>query len=102
MPVLLTLLPFFGKEYFSHTSEMILVLVSILIAIGIQTKDYRAHKNSWPLVLISISVIVFVFAFWGFDGSYETILSPFGSFIMAFSFILNWNLHRKHCSNHMH
>jgi uncharacterized membrane protein len=102
MPILLTVLPYLGEQYFSHTSEMILVIFSIFIAIGIQVKDYKSHKNRLPLILIASSSFVFIIAFWGFGGAYETILSPFGSFIMAFSFILNWNLHRKHCSNHVH
>jgi MerC mercury resistance protein len=102
MPVILTVLPFLGEKYFSHTSEMILVLISIIIAFGIQIKDFKAHKNPLPLVLIACASVIFILAFWSFSGDYETILSPVGSFIMAFSFILNWNLHRKHCSNHVH
>jgi MerC mercury resistance protein len=102
MPVLLTVLPFLGEKYFSHNSEMILVLLSIMIAIGIQVKDFKVHKNKWPLMLIATASLIFILAFWGFEAAYETVLSPFGSFIMAFSFILNWNLHRKHCSNHVH
>ncbi len=102
MPILLTALPYLGEHFLSHTAEITIVIFSIAIAASIQTRDFATHKNKLPLLLSALATGLFLLAFLGFNGRHETLLSPMASFTMAISFILNWNLHRKHCSNHSH
>jgi hypothetical protein len=102
MPIILTALPYFAEKYLSHAAEFLLVIVSILLALIVQVKDFRNHKNWLPLILLAIAALLFSVSFMVFEHSKNHIISSLGSLLMAASFVLNWNIHRKHCSNHAH
>lgn len=102
MPFVLISMPFIAKNYISHTNEIILVIISFLLGIYLIQKDFRIHKNKLPIFIMAIAAIIYVMGFTIFSEKYELYFTLAGSLLMAFNFILNWNLHRKSCSIHKH
>lgn len=102
MPIILTALPFLAKGYISHTTEIILVGGSLIIAIFLLQKDYKVHHKSAPFILLFSAVISQGIGFFIVNEQQETMFVIIGSLLMASAYLLNWNLHQKTCSNHVH
>jgi hypothetical protein len=101
-PILLTALPFIAKDFISHTTEIYLILGSIGIGIYLLSRDYQVHKNKTPLLLL---VLASSSHFLGLMIVAEHLELPFiilGSLLLSGSYILNWRLHSKICTEHHH
>jgi prepilin signal peptidase PulO-like enzyme (type II secretory pathway) len=101
-PFIVTLLPFVGKNYISHSSEIVLVGVSVLIGIFLLTKDYQVHHNKLPFYMLSAAVLFQFLGFFWVPSNLETPFVVLGSLFMAVAYVLNWRLHRTVCHTHSH
>lgn len=102
MPFVLISMPFIAKNYVSHSNEIILIIISFLLGIYLILKDYKTHKNKIPFFIILMAGVIYTAGFTIFNEKYELYFTITGSILMAFNFVLNWNLHRKSCSIHKH
>lgn len=102
MPFLVTLLPLFAEKYFSHTTEIYLVLGSIVIAFFIMGKDYRGHKKRIPILLAAAAGLIQVLGLFVFPHEFETPFVVTGSVMMFVAYLLNFRFHQKYCTNHKH
>jgi uncharacterized membrane protein YfcA len=102
MPFVVTLLPYLAKDFISHTTEIILMGGSALIASYLLTKDYRVHGRALPILLLIGAVLLQLSGFFLADAAYETPLVVTGSLLMAWAFLSNWRLHQKSCDSHVH
>ncbi|MGL4631819.1 MAG: MerC domain-containing protein [Leadbetterella sp.] len=101
-PILLISLPYLSNSLLDHRYEGIIVGVSVLLAVFVQSNDYKTHKSMLPISIMIVSILFYTYGI-GFASEYaETYVNSFASILMAGSFILNWNLHRKMCTNHSH
>ena len=102
MPFIITFLPFVSKDLISHQSEIILISLSLILGVILLTKDYQIHKNPKPLIMLCLAGLIQLLAWTVFPASAETFWVVLGSFILAAAYILNWQSHRKVCTNHNH
>ncbi|MBP6619744.1 MAG: MerC domain-containing protein [Leadbetterella sp.] len=102
MPFIITLLPLVAKGFMNHTLEIFLVAGSFLIAVLLLTKDYRIHRKTTPLLLLFGASILQYIGLFVVNQKQESMFVISGSILMAISYLSNWNLHQKMCSNHRH
>lgn len=102
MPFIITLLPLVAKGFMNHTLEIFLVAGSFLIAVLLLTKDYRIHRKTTPLLLLFGASILQYIGLFVVIQKQESMFVISGSILMAISYLSNWNLHQKMCSNHRH
>ncbi|MCP9766576.1 MerC domain-containing protein [Lacihabitans sp. LS3-19] len=102
MPFIITLLPIVAKGFLNHTFEIILVVSSLILAVILLTKDYKIHHKSLPLKLLIGAAISQYIGLFIVNENLESAFVVMGSFLMAFAYINNWNMHQKTCSNHSH
>jgi hypothetical protein len=102
MPFIITILPLVAEGFLNHTLEIILVVGSILIAVLLLTKDYKIHHKTTPLILLlGASILQYIGLFVVIEKQ-ESMFVISGSILMAISYLTNWNMHQKTCSNHSH
>jgi hypothetical protein len=102
MPFIVTLLPIVTKGFFNHTFEIILVISSLVLAIILLIKDYKIHHQTLPLKLLVGAAILQYIGLFIVHEKLESAFVIMGSFLMAYAYINNWNMHQKTCSNHKH
>lgn len=102
MPFIVTLLPYVAKNFISHTTEIILIGGSLLIAINLLFKDYKIHHHKKPIILMVVAAIFQVLGFFLVPENFETPLVVTGSLLLAWAYVNNWQMHQKSCSNHSH
>lgn len=102
MPFIITLLPLVAKGFMNHTLEIFLVAGSFVIAVLLLTKDYRIHHKITPLLLLLGASILQYIGLFVVIQKQESMFVISGSILMAISYLSNWNLHQKMCSNHRH
>ncbi|MCP9756541.1 MerC domain-containing protein [Lacihabitans sp. CCS-44] len=102
MPFIITLLPLVAKGFMNHTLEIFLVAGSFVIAVLLLTKDYRIHRKTTPLLLLFGASILQYIGLFVVIQKQESMFVISGSILMAISYLSNWNLHQKMCSNHRH
>lgn len=102
MPFIVTLLPYLAKDYISHTTEIILMGGSAVIASYLLTKDYRMHGKILPIILLIGALVLQLVGFFLVGAAYETPFVVTGSLLMAWAFLSNWRLHQKSCDHHAH
>jgi MerC mercury resistance protein len=101
-PVILTFLPFIAKGWISHTTELYLVGASLIIAVLLMSRDYKAHGSPRPLCFLAISFLINLLGLFFVSEASETLFVVLGSFAMAWAYFTNWKLHRKVCTNPAH
>jgi hypothetical protein len=102
MPFIITLLPLVAKGFMNHTLEIFLVAGSFVIAVLLLTKDYKIHHKITPLLLLLIASILQYIGLFIVIQKQESMFIISGSILMAISYLTNWNMHQKMCSNHEH
>lgn len=102
MPFIITLLPIVAKGFLNHTFEIILVFSSLILAVILLFKDYKIHRKTLPLKLLISAAILQYIGLFVVTENLESAFVVMGSFLMAFAYINNWNMHQKTCSNHEH
>lgn len=102
MPFIVTLLPYVAKNFISHTTEVILMGGSLLIAVNLLIKDYKIHHNKKPVILMIIASILQISGFFLLPENFETPFVVTGSLLLAWAYVSNWQMHQKSCSNHSH
>ena len=102
MPFLITTLPIISHGLITHKVELGIITVSLIIGFILLLKDYKVHFNKLPLIFLSVSAIIQIVAWAIMPESNREIFIILGTFTMALAYLLNWNLHRKSCSNHNH
>jgi prepilin signal peptidase PulO-like enzyme (type II secretory pathway) len=102
MPVILTALPFLGNTLINETTEHILILASLIIAIFLLSKDYQVHQNRLPFILLFVSVVFNFVGVFLVNKSNETIFVVLGACSMSAAYLYNWWLHKKVCHSHSH
>ena len=102
MPIIVTLLPLAGEKYFSHTSEIYLVIGSLAIAGYILRKDYQKHHQNLPILLVLAAAVTQLLGLFVVTPSLETYFVVVGSGILVIAYLLNFRFHKKVCTNHEH
>jgi hypothetical protein len=102
MPFVITLLPLVAEGFLNHTLEIVLVISSLIIAVLLLTKDYKIHHKLTPLILLLSAAILQYIGLFVVNEKHESLYVICGSILMAISYIINWNMHQKTCSNHSH
>ncbi len=101
-PFVITALPFIAKEYISHTTEVVLIFSSLIIASFIFKRDFGIHHNYSPIILLLLGVSIQFLGIYGVSHKLETTFLLIGSLFVATAYYKNWKLHRKTCNNHTH
>ncbi|MDX1904476.1 MAG: MerC domain-containing protein [Thermonemataceae bacterium] len=91
-PVLLAFMPAFGN-FFSEKVELMIVIVSFLAAVLVQGKDFRYHKNPFPLGILSISFGMLTANLLVME--HLLVLDISSSLGILWSYILNWQKVRQ-------
>ncbi len=102
MPFIITLLPLVAEGFLNHTLEVALVISSLIIAVLLLTKDYKVHHKITPLLLLFSAGILQYIGLFVVNEKQESLYVICGSILMALSYLINWNMHQKTCSNHSH
>lgn len=90
-PILLAFMPAFGN-FFPEKVELMIVIVSFLVAIFVQGKDFHYHKSLLPLSILSIS---FGMLITNLVVEHLLVLDIFSSLGILWSYILNWQKVRQ-------
>ena len=96
MPFLITALPFLSESFISQTAEIYLIGISFALAAFLLSKDYRGHRNVFPLVLLFVATIFNFSGLFLVKHTYETIFVIIGAIGMAAAYIINWWWHKRH------
>lgn len=102
MPVILTALPFLGNTLINETTEHILIVASLIIAVFLLSKDYQVHQNRLPFILLFVSIVLNFVGVFLVNKSNETIFVVLGASCMSAAYLYNWWLHKKVCHSHSH
>jgi hypothetical protein len=106
MPFLISALPLLGESYMSQTSEIYLIGISVALAAFLLSKDYRGHRNIFPLVLLFIATILNFSGIFLVKHTYETAFVITGAIALSVAYLINWRWHKRHFhkegQNHKH
>ena len=96
LPILVTALPLLGIGFLvKDRTEVLMVLLSILIAgISIGT-SYKIHRSFLPLVLLIIGLTIIATVHLFLAENLEPFVLPFGGITIATAHYFNWNYNRK-------
>lgn len=89
-------------KYFSHSTEIYLVIGSLLIAVYLLQKDYKIHHNKTPFILMGVAAILQVSGLFFVPHELETFFVVGGSLLLLTAYLLNFRFHSKYCTNHEH
>lgn len=94
-PFMLTFLPIIGTKFKAfHKYELVILLVSLMMAFFLLNKDFKIHKNPIPRQLI---VAAFLISSAGWNFFNETYVSIVVSGLIITAYWLNWK-HKEKCA----
>lgn len=100
MPFIITLLPLVAKDYFSHTTEIYLVIGSLILAVILMRKDFLLHGKKLPLILVGFAAVLQILGLFILPHYLETYFVVSGSAVLFVAYLINFNFHNTVCTNH--
>ena len=99
LPILLTTISASNLGILADPSfEIFMIITSIIIGVSSLLPSYKAHKKTSPIALLFVGFFLIFAGHFLVSEDYESIITPLGAFIVAFSHLINWKL-TKH-NNH--
>ncbi|MFN8673028.1 MAG: MerC domain-containing protein [Candidatus Sericytochromatia bacterium] len=104
LPILLTSISTSKLSFLSNPFfEITMILISVFIGITSLLPSYKEHKNLIPLASLFLGFIFIFMGHFVVGESLESIITPIGAFIVAFSHIINIKIYsvlHKDCLSH--
>ena len=99
-PLVITFLPILGSKFeMFHRYENAFLFISFILALYLLGRDYREHKNIFPMVLLLTAAVLNTFAFLFLNKSHEVYVSVGMSLLIISAYWLNWK-HKARCKCH--
>ena len=103
LPILFTSISTSKFSFLANPSfEISMILVSVFIGLTSLLPSYRQHKNIIPIGALSFGFMMIFSGHFLVHEDLESIITPIGAFIVAFSHIINIKYSRMNhdCSSH--
>lgn len=100
LPLILTFISASDLGFLANpVFEIIMIILSILVGLTSLFPSYKSHKKITPIVFLLIGFFSIFAGHFIVGESMESIVTPIGAFIVAYSHLLNLKINEKDCNH---
>lgn len=93
LPLLLTFISASKLSFLANPLfEIFMILISIFIGISSLLPSYKEHKKIIPIAFLLLGFFMIFSGHFIVSEDFESIVTPIGAFIVAYSHLINWKL----------
>jgi hypothetical protein len=79
--------------------EIFMIILSVIIGVSSLLPSYKQHKKIIPIAFLLLGFSMIFSGHFIVSEDFESVVTPLGAFIVAYSHLANWKLSEKDCND---